>query len=71
MNRKNRRQVAVKILRVNPKQKVRFANMLSHFKSLGMDKCKDKQNEQMSSTDRSALQSAIIELHNEKLNTNS
>jgi hypothetical protein len=70
MNRKQKRGIAAQIARINPKQKVRFANMLSHFKSLGLEKCEEKKDEQMSSTDKSALESAIIELHNEKLNSN-
>jgi hypothetical protein len=70
MNRKQKRGMASQIARIKPKQKERFANMLSHFKTLGLEKCQEKANEQMSSTDKSALQSAIIELHNEKLSNN-
>lgn len=68
MNRKQIRALSHQLASVKPKQKVRFVNMLSHFKQIGLEQCLSKQEDPMSSTDKRALQSAIIELQNEKLN---
>ena len=69
MNRRQIRKFSADLARVKPKQKQRFTKMLAEFKSKGLEACEAMVNDKMSSTDKSALQSAIIELKNEKLTT--
>lgn len=66
MNRKQIRKLSADLARVKPKQKERFTKMLAEFKLKGLATCESMVDSKMSSTDKTALRSALIELRNEE-----